>query len=207
MKVDLLDISGKKLKQIDLPDQIFGEELNDGILHSVIKAYRANRRQGTHATKTRSMVNGGGKKPFKQKGTGNARQGSSRSPLNPGGGVAHGPQPRNYREYVSKSARRKALAVALSDRVKHNRLLVVEDLQVAKYSTKEVLKTAAQLKLNKGLFVDERKDDFLYKSVRNIQGYDAVGAAEVNAEDILRHEHIVLSLSSISSLSQRFGIA
>jgi large subunit ribosomal protein L4 len=105
MELQVYSIDGKAVKKINVPDEIYNVEMNTAILHSVVKAYQANRRQGTHATKTKAMVSGGGKKPFKQKGTGGARQGSTRNPHMPGGGEAHGPQPRKYRQFVTRSAR------------------------------------------------------------------------------------------------------
>src|SRR3954471_1172662 len=102
MKWDVLNIKGEKVKSVELPDDIYGVDMNEAVLHSVVKAYQANRRQGTHATKTRAYVSGGGKKPFRQKGTGSARQGTSRSPLMPGGATLHGPQPRSYRQNITQ---------------------------------------------------------------------------------------------------------
>src|SRR5689334_10938612 len=113
MQVDVKDIKGKALKKVDLPDSIFGVEVKDHVLHLAVKAYQANRRQGTHATKTRSLVTGTGTKPFKQKGTGQARQGSTRGPHMPGGAVVHGPQPRDYRQKTNQKARQLALCMAL----------------------------------------------------------------------------------------------
>ena len=126
----------KQSKKIDLPDEVFGREMNEAVLHAVVKAYRANARQGTHATKTRSTISGGGRKPFKQKGTGGARQGSKRSPLQEGGAVAHGPQPRDYRQDTNQKVRQLALSVALSDRVRHQHLHIIDDFKLDKYSTK-----------------------------------------------------------------------
>ncbi|MCX6123221.1 MAG: 50S ribosomal protein L4, partial [Proteobacteria bacterium] len=156
------------------------------LLHLVVKAYQANRRQGTHATKTKAMVSGGGKKPFKQKGTGEARQGSSRSPLNPGGGVSHGPQPRDYNEKVNARSKQAALIVALSEKLRHNHLVVLDDFKVpGKPSTKHIVSALTALKASKSLLLDERKDDLLFKSTRNIHGAACVSPAEVNAEHVL----------------------
>src|SRR4051812_20909522 len=125
MELQVFSIDGKAVKKINVPDSIYGVEMNGGVLHQVVKAYQANRRQGTHATKTKAFVSGGGKKPFKQKGTGGARQGSDRNPHYPGGGEAHGPQPRDYRQAVNKKTRALALKIALSDKARHGKLLVV----------------------------------------------------------------------------------
>lgn len=203
MQIKVKDINGKEVKSIDLPDAIYGVEMNEHVLHTVVKAYRANRRQGTHATKTRSFVSGGGKKPFKQKGTGGARAGTSRSPLMPGGAVTHGPQPRDYSEKVNKKMRNLALRVALSDKVRHGKLIVVNDFAISEYSTKQVLKTMKALKVTTALLADERKDDILFKSARNINGAAARSPAELNVEDILRHESLVISENGINALQQR----
>ena len=204
MELQVYNIDGKALKKIQVPDEIYDVEMNGGVLHSVVKAYQANRRQGTHATKTKAMVSGGGKKPFKQKGTGGARQGSTRNPHMPGGGESHGPQPRDYRQYTTKKARQLALRIALSDKARNGRLFVVDDFAIAKYSTKHVLKVMGSLKTAKALLADERKDDVLYKSARNIHGATALLSAELNAENVLRFENLIISETALTTLQQRF---
>ncbi len=205
MEIQVKNILGKDVKKIALSSEIFGVEMNEHVLHLVVKAYQANRRQGTHATKTKAMVSGGGAKPFKQKGTGEARQGSSRSPLNPGGGVAHGPQPRDYNEKINARTKQTALAVALSDKVRHNRLIVIDDFKVgAKPSTKHMLKALKALKADKALVLDESKDDNLLRSTRNIHGADCITPSAVNAEHVLRYENFVISESGLNTLQKRF---
>ena len=205
MELQVYNIDGKAVRKIQVPDDIYGVEMNGAILHSVVKAYQANRRQGTHATKTKAMVSGGGKKPFKQKGTGGARQGSDRNPHYPGGGEAHGPQPRKYRQFTTKKARQLALKVALSDKARHGKLFVVDDFAIAKYSTKHVQKVLAGFKASKALLSDERKDDVLHKSTRNIHGAAAVLPAELNAENVLRYENLIISETALTTLQQRFA--
>jgi large subunit ribosomal protein L4 len=205
MELQVYNIEGKALRKIQVPDEIYGVEMNGAVLHQVVKAYQANRRQGTHATKTKAMVSGGGKKPFKQKGTGGARQGSDRNPHYPGGGEAHGPQPRKYRQFTTKKARHLALKVALSDKARHGKLFVVDDFAIAKYSTKHVQKVLAGFKAGKALLSDERKDDVLYKSTRNIHGAAAVLPAELNAENVLRYENLIISETALTTLQQRFA--
>ncbi len=204
MELQVYGIDGKATKKINVPDEIYNVEMNTAVLHSVVKAYQANRRQGTHATKTKAMVSGGGKKPFKQKGTGGARQGSTRNPHMPGGGEAHGPQPRKYRQFVTKSARQLALKVALSDRARHGKIFVVDDFKIGKYSTKHVEGLLGAFKAGKALLSDERKDDILYKSTRNIHGAQAVLPTELNAENVLRYENLIISVNALTSLAQRF---
>lgn len=204
MKCDVVNISGEKVREIDLPESIYAVEMNEHVLHTVVKAYNANKRQGTHATKTRSLVAGGNKKPFKQKGTGGARQGSSKGPHQYGGGVAHGPQPRDYRQGVNKKVKNLAMRIALSDKARHNKIVVVESFDLDKYSTKKVSGVIAGVNRGKKVLIsDERKDDFLYKSTKNIHGSAAVTPSEMNVEDVLRHEAVFLSENAVKSLQQR----
>lgn len=204
MEIQIRDIQGKAVKTVSLPETIYNVPMNEHVLHLVVKSYQAARRQGTHSTKTRSMVSGGGKKPFKQKGTGGARQGSSRSPLNPGGGVAFGPLPRDYREKTNHKLRQLALKVALSDKVRHGKLVVVNDFALSKYSTKHVLGALQALGVGKAVLADERKDDLLFKSTRNIHGAASIAPGELNAEHLLRYESLVISENALNSLHQRF---
>jgi len=205
MELQVFSIDGKAVKKINVPDEIYGVEMNGALLHSIVKGYLANKRQGTHATKTRSFVSGGGKKPFKQKGTGGARQGTTRGPNHPGGAEAHGPQPRDYRLAMNRKQRQLALKVALSDKVRHGKLLVVSDFAIGKYNTKHVTKLLSALKAPKALLSDERKDDVLYKSTRNIHGAAAVLPTELNAENVLRYENLIISETALTSLAQRFA--
>ena len=184
MEIQIKDIKGKAVKSVKLPEAIYGVPMNEHVLHLVVKSYQAARRQGTHCTKTRAYVSGGGKKPFKQKGTGGARQGTNRSPLN-------------------QKLRQLALRVALSDKVRHGKLVVVNDFALSKYSTKHLLGALSALGVGKALFSDERKDDLLYKSARNIHGATSVAPAELNAEHVLRYESLVISETALNSLHQR----
>ena len=203
MELQVFSIDGKAIKKIVVSDDIYNVEMNTAVLHSVVKAYQANRRQGTHATKTKAFVSGGGKKPFKQKGTGGARQGSTRNPHMPGGGEAHGPQPRDYRQYTPKKSRQLALRIALSDKARHGKLIVVNDFAIGKYSTKHVLSVLSAFKAANALLSDERKDDVLYKSTRNIHGADAVLPSELNAENVLRYDSLIISETALTTLAQR----
>lgn len=205
MQVAVKDITGKEVKKIDLPESIYGLEVNDHVLHQVIKAYQANRRQGTHATKTRAFVRGGGRKPFRQKGTGNARQGSTRAPIYPGGAVAHGPQPRDYTQKVNKQARKLALKVALSDKLRHGKLVVVNDFAISSYSSKHVLKALQALNANSALVTDQREDDLLFKSTRNLRYAASKSSLDINAEDVLRYESFVISEKALEALNNRLG--
>jgi large subunit ribosomal protein L4 len=203
MELQVFDIKGKALKKIQVPDAVYAVEMNAGVLHTVVKHYRANKRQGTHCTKTKAYVSGTGKKPFKQKGSGGARQGGTRNPHMPGGGEAHGPQPRDYRQHVPPMTRRLALRIALSDKVRHGKLLVVSDLALSKPSTKHVVGILKAFKASKAMFSDERKDDLLFKSARNIYGADSVPSSELNAENVLRYENLIITENALTTLQKR----
>ena len=206
MNIKVKDVTGKEIKEIALPEEVYGLPLNDHILHSVVKAYRANRRQGTHSVKTRSFVSGTGKKPFRQKGTGNARQGTSRSPNMPGGAVVHGPQPRSYDQKMNQKAKQLALKVALSDKFRHGKLVVVDDFSLSQFSTKSIAKALNALNVKSALLADERKDSFLYMSSRNLKAATAKLPSEVNTEDLLRYESFVISETGLNALHQRLGV-
>ena len=206
MQWDVVDENGSKVDTLELSEAIFGLPLKGPVLHSVVKAYRSNRRQGTHATKSRSLVSGSGKKPMKQKGSGRARQGTIRAPHMYHGAVAHGPQPRNYRQQINKKTKQLSVKVALSDKVRHKKLTIINTLSFPTYSTKKAAQLISQLSLPaKVLIVDQRDDDFLYRSVRNIYGAEVQSSSYVNAEHILAHEHLVLSLPAFKVLEQRLG--
>lgn len=205
MKINILNTAGDQQGSVDISDQVFGASENDHVLHKVVKAYRANRRQGTHATKTRSMVSGGGKKPFRQKGTGNARQGSSRSPLMEGGAVSHGPQPRSYKQKINKALKRKALAVALSEKLRFDNLVVVDDLELASYSTKAAVSLVKTLGVSgkKVLFVVDSPSDFFRKSFNNLRNVNVLSTSVVNTENVLASEVVVMNQGSIASVEKR----
>jgi large subunit ribosomal protein L4 len=203
MQVEVKDQAGKALKKINLDDAVFGVEMNDHLLYTAVKAYQANRRQGTHWAKTRSFVSGGGKKPFKQKGTGGARQGTLRGPHMPGGATVHGPQPRDYTQKLNRKAKQEALKVAISDKVRSNKLFVVDDFGLSTYSTKKVVGLLKTLNLTSALLSDERKDNFLTKSANNIYKVKALAPGELNAETVLRHEALVMTEKALETLNKR----
>lgn len=206
MKWDVVNVRGEKVKTVDLPEAIYQVEMNESVLHTVVKAYQANRRQGTHATKTRAFVSGGSKKPFKQKGTGEARQGHGRSPLHPGGATSHGPQPRSYRQITNKKLRQLALRVALSDKCRHNKLIIVDDFAISKYNTKHIVGTIAAVKSSAtALLSDERKDDYLYRSSRNIKGCAVIAPTDICAENVLRYESLIMTETALNAIQQRLG--
>jgi large subunit ribosomal protein L4 len=197
-----------KTKTLELPDSIFNVEKDTSTLHSVIKTYRSNRRQGTHATKTRSSISGGGKKPLKQKGTGSARQGSSRSPLMEGGAISHGPQPRDYRQSVNKKVKKLALRLALSAKAKKESIKLIEDPVFESFSTKKAIKyldSCGWKKEKITLVLGSEQNPYLLKSFANIKNASVSAQKEINAESVLRSSTILLTKTALKDLEQRLG--
>ncbi len=195
----------EKVGSINLSDAVFGTDINRALVHQVVKAQLADRRQGTAKTKTKSEIRGGGRKPFKQKGTGNARQGSIRSPLMVGGGQNFGPVPRSYAERTPKEMMKGALRSALSDRVKAAKVLVLDKLTFAKPSTQDaeaVLKTT--FGLEKVLIV-ATADQNLELSVRNLKGVRMLRSEGINVYDILRHDWLILTQESVKAIELKLG--
>ena len=180
-KVDVYDLNGKKVSDIELAENVFGIEPNEAIVHSVLKNYLANQRQGTQSTKTRSEVSGGGKKPWRQKGTGRARQGSTRAPQWIKGGIALGPKPRSYRYTVNKKERRLAIRSVLSSKVLEKELTVLDKIELKEIKTKSMVKALAALKLEgKTLIVLPENDKNVVMSARNIEGVKTISANNIN---------------------------
>ena len=208
MKWHVVNIEGKKLREIELPESVFGCESNESVIHSVVKSYM--RTEGrVLITKTRSLVSGGGKKPFRQKGTGSARQGSSRSPLMEGGAVSHGPQPRDYTQRINKKVKQKAMLIALSDKVRHNNLVVVDTFAQEEFSTKKVGQTLQNVGLTLGvgaLLGDVKASEHLVRSARNLKYVSAVDVANINSEHVLRSKSLVLTEGAVEALIQRLSV-
>ena len=201
--LDVINQDKKKVGSIELRDDVFGVDVNVALVHQVIKAQLAGRRQGTAKTKVKSEVRGGGRKPFKQKGTGNARQGSSRSPLQPGGGQNFGPQPRSYEQSTPKEMMRGALRSALSDRVKANRLIVVDEFKLAAIKTKvlhDILKK--KLKLDQVLIVDDKNKN-LELSGRNIPKIKVLRTEGLNVYDVVRNDWLVFTKRAVQAVETR----
>ena len=203
MQIDIVNIEGKKVGSADLADAVFGAKVKDYLLWELVKAQQAARRAGTHATKTRAHVQGGGKKPYKQKGTGNARQGSSRAPNHVGGGKVFGPKPRSYEYTVPKKVKRAALASALSLRAAEKKLVVVDKLAFDAPKTKRMAGILKTLGLAKALIVDERANGNLFKSVRNLAKAKVLAPEGLNVFDILNHSDLVIAAGAIKLIEQR----
>lgn len=205
--VKVYDQNKKEAGEITLAPEVFEVEVRPEILNLVVRAYRAAKRAGTHAVKTRAFVSGGGRKPFKQKGTGNARQGSSRSPIMRGGAIVFGPQPRDYSFKVNKKVRSLALRMALSSRLEDNDLMVVKGIELGEAKTKHFAKVAGALGLSKALVVaspvDGAVDAALARSARNIPGITLVTPDAVNVYEVLNHKQIVVLEGALPHLEER----
>ena len=205
-KIDVYNIEGKKVSNIELADSVFGIEPNEKIVHSVLVNYLANQRQGTANTKTRAEVSGGGRKPWKQKGTGRARQGSIRAPQWFKGGIALGPKPRDYRYTVNKKERRLAIRSVLSSKVLENNLVVVDSLAFNEIKTKNMVNALTNLKVEgKTLIVLPEKNENVQKSARNIEGVKTSLVNTINVYDLLKYNKLVLTVDSVKNLEEVYA--
>ncbi len=202
-QVKVYDQNKAETGEITLAPEVFEVAVRPEILNFVVREYRASLRAGTHATKTRAFVSGGGKKPYKQKGTGNARRGSSRSPIMRGGAALFGPQPRDYSFKVNKKVRSLALKMALSSRVQEG-LMVVKGITLPEAKTKHFASVVNTLGLSKALVVMPEMDDTLALSSRNLQGITLVTPDQVNVYDVLNHKQLVLLENAVPLLEARF---
>ena len=205
-KVDVYDIEGKKVKTIELKEEVFGIEPNETVVHHVLVNYLANQRQGTQSTKTRSEVSGGGRKPWRQKGTGRARQGSIRAPQWIKGGIALGPKPRSYKYTVNKKERRLAVLSCLSSKVLENELTVVDTLEMKEIKTKEMAKVLTNLKVEgKTLILLAEKNENIQKSARNIEGVKTTLVNTINVYDLLKYKNLVITLDTVKKLEEVYA--
>ena len=205
-KIDVYDINGKKVKELELNEAVFGIEPNEAVVHSVLINYLANQRQGTQSTKTRSEVSGGGKKPWRQKGTGRARQGSTRAPQWIKGGIALGPKPRSYRYTVNKKERQLAVKSVLSSKVLENELVVVDSLPLKDIKTKEMVKALSNLKVEgKALIMLPEKNENVQKSARNIDGVKTTLVETINVYDLLKYNKLVVTEDTVKKLEEVYA--
>jgi large subunit ribosomal protein L4 len=205
LRAPLYSQARETLGEVELPATVFGAPLRGHLLYETVKMQLARRRAGTHATKTRAFVSGGGKKPWRQKGTGRARAGSTRSPLWVGGASVFGPQPRDYWYSLPQSARRQALCTALAARNREDRLLVVDRLEVPTGKTRDMVKTLAVLGVKRGLIVLAGRDQKVERAAHNIPGIKVVGVAGLNVYDVLLHEHLVLTSEALEKIKERLA--
>jgi len=199
----MLKMDGTEAGTIELNDEIFGIEPNQDAVHAVVVNYLANQRQGTQSAKTRSEVRGGGRKPFRQKGTGRHRQGSSTDPSQVGGGIVFAPKPRDYRYAVPKKVKRLALKSVLSSKVLDNELIVVDDLKMDEPKTKEMVKFLENVKAGKkALIVTADKDENVVKSANNIQGVRTSLVGTMNVYEILNHESLIVTKEAVEKIEE-----
>lgn len=202
-KLDVFDQSGKKISQLNLNDEVFGIEPNEQALYDVVKAQRAAMRQGTHKVKTRSEVAGGGRKPWRQKGTGRARQGSIRSPQWRGGGVVFGPQPRDYYMKVNRKVRRLALRSALSLKVSEKSLTIIDTFSLETAKTKSMVGILANLKVEgKTLIVVDSIDPNVLLSARNIEGVELTTSEQASVFEIMNAKNLLVTQAAVNKLEE-----
>jgi len=204
MKV--VDMAGKEVGEITLSDLVFGAEVNEAVLHTAVRAFLLNQRQGTQSTLTRSEVSGGGKKPWKQKGTGRARQGSTRSPQWTHGGVALGPKPRSYRVTMNKRVKRVALFSALSAKVNAGEMIVVDSITMNEYKTKTVVSMLGALGAQKkALIVLPEVNEFVIKSAANIEGLKTTQWNTINVYDILNCDTLIVAKDAVNKIEEVYA--
>jgi large subunit ribosomal protein L4 len=201
-KADVLDIKGAKVGEVDIKDEVWNVDVKPYLIHDVVVMQLANRRRGTASTKTRSDVSGGSKKPYRQKGTGRARAGSSTSPLWPGGGVVFGPHPKEYRMSLPKKVKKSALRSALSQRYQEANVKFLDKIALDGISTKGFNGIVRGLSLTKPLFVVSEKDEALEKSARNIPYVKILRAEGLNVYDIIRHDQFVVTLDALKRIEE-----
>lgn len=205
-KVALYDMSGEQVGDIELKDDVFGIEINTHVMYEAVKVYLANQRQGTQSAKTRSEVRGGGRKPWRQKGTGRARQGSIRSPQWKGGGVVFAPKPRDYSMKLPKKIRRLALKSAFSAKVDANEIIVLDALAMEAPKTKEMLKVLGNLKVEKkALLVTTEKDENVVLSARNIPGVKTAQVSTLNVYDVLNHDAFIITKDAVNKVEEVYS--
>ena len=205
-KVTMLNMAGNEAGAIELKDEIFGIEPNQNAVHAVVKNILANRRQGTQSAKTRAEVRGGGRKPFRQKGTGRHRQGSSTDPSQIGGGVVFAPKPRSYRYTLPKKMRRLAMLSALSSKVKENEIIVMDEIKFEAPKTKEMVKMLENIKAGKkALIVMAEKDENVVRSAANIPGIRTALVSTMNVYDIINHTNFIVTKEAVEKIEEVYS--
>ena len=205
-KVEVYNVQGKKVSDLDLKEEVFGIEPNEAVVHSVLVNYLANQRQGTQSTKTRAEVRGGGRKPWRQKGTGRARQGSIRAPQWIKGGIALGPKPRSYKYRVNKKEKRLAIKSILSSKVLEKDLVVVDKFDFKEIKTKQMATAMKNLKIeDKALIMLAAGDEKVQKSARNLEGVRTSSVATINVFDLLKYKKLVLTVDTVKKLEEVYA--
>ena len=203
--VSVLNMEGKEVGSMELNDAVFGVEINEHLVHQAVVLQLANNRQGTQKAKTRSEVSGGGRKPWRQKGTGNARQGSTRAPQWTGGGVVFAPVPRDYSFKMNKKEKRAALKSVLTSKVQENKFIVLDELKLAEVKTKEMKKVLDNLKVNNALVIIGDDSENVALSARNIAGVQTASVNTINVFDMLKYNTIIATKSSVASIEEVYA--
>ena len=203
--VSVYNKEGKEVEKLELNDSVFAAPVNEHLVHRAVVLQLANKRQGTQKAKTRSEVRGGGRKPWRQKGTGHARQGSIRAPQWTGGGVVFAPVPRDYEVKMNKKERRAALKSALTSKVQDNKLVVVDSLALAEVKTKEMQKVLTNLKAEKALVITADNDQNVVLSARNIADVETATPATINTYDVMKHNTVVVTKDAVASIEEVYA--
>ncbi len=203
--IDVLNMNGEKVSTMELSDAVFAVEANKPAMHMAVVNYLANQRQGTQSALTRAEVSGGGAKPWRQKGTGHARQGSTRSPQWTHGGIVFAPKPRDYRFAMNKKVRQLAIKSALSTKLAEGKLIVVDKIDVADYKTKTVVNMLAALKVCNGLVVNAELNKFFVKSAANVPAVKTALTNTINTYDILKYDSLVLTVDAVKKLEEVYA--
>ena len=203
--VSVYNMEGNERGKMDLNDAVFGVEVNEHLVHMAVVAQLANNRQGTQKAKTRSEVSGGGRKPWRQKGTGHARQGSTRAPQWTGGGIVFAPTPRDYTIRLNKKEKRAALKSALTSRVLENKFIVVDELKLDEIKTKKFQNVLNNLKVNKALVVVDENSDNVVKSAKNIQSVKTAYVNTINVYDILKYNTVVATKAAVANIEEVYA--
>ena len=203
--VSVYNMEGNEVGKMDLNDAVFGVEVNEHLVHMAVVAQLANNRQGTQKAKTRSEVSGGGRKPWRQKGTGHARQGSTRAPQWTGGGIVFAPTPRDYTIRLNKKEKRAALKSALTSRVLENKFIVVDELKLDEIKTKKFQNVMNNLKVNKALVVVDENSDNVVKSAKNIQSVKTAYVNTINVYDILKYNTVVATKAAVANIEEVYA--
>ena len=203
--VSVLNIEGKEVEKLELNDNIFGVEINEHLVHLAVVSQLANNRQGTQKAKTRSEVRGGGRKPWRQKGTGHARQGSIRAPQWTGGGVVFAPTPRDYSVKMNKKEKQLAMKSVLTSKVNESKFIVLDELKLAEIKTKQIKAVLDNLKVEKALIVTKEKDDVVVKSANNLPKVATTALNNINVYDILKYDTVVVTSEAVAAIEEVYA--
>ena len=204
-KVSVLNMEGSEVGTIELSDAVFGVEVNEHLVHQAVLSQLANNRQGTQKAKTRSEVSGGGRKPWRQKGTGHARQGSIRAPQWTGGGVVFAPTPRDYSVKMNKKEKQLAMKSVLTSKVNESKFIVLDELKLAEIKTKQIKAVLDNLKVEKALIVTKEKDDVVVKSANNLPKVATTALNNINVYDILKYDTVVVTSEAVAAIEEVYA--